>query len=239
MERVVNLDAEMMWQGARFRFRTQRAVVGQWYISDVSISAEEAEYPQNDECSTAIEIFEGLTMADNSNSTTSGPLIDDACQLDELPADVWFYHEARCTGTMFVTTCDLSQFDAEIRVYKDSEFMDCGVTTPLEMAGCELIGDCESGLGSLVRFECIEGQRYLVQYGSSAGAYGSGFIYVDCEESDEETCLGDYNKDGIVDGQDLATLLASWGDGKADLDGDGEVAGTDLAIVLGAWGICR
>ena len=80
--------------------------------------------------------------------------------------------------------------------------MGCGVTAPLEMAGCELIGDCEAAWLS-VRFECIEGQRYLVQYSST-------MLHKDLSRR--------YNKDAR-DGQDLATLLASWGDGK-DLDGD-------------------
>lgn len=55
-------------------------------------------------------------------------------------------------------------------------------------------------------------------------------------------CFGDLDGDGVVDGADLAALLASWGacsDCAADLDGDGFVDGSDLAAVLGAWGPCR
>jgi hypothetical protein len=63
-------------------------------------------------------------------------------------------------------------------------------------------------------------------------------MFVACEPQEEPDCVGDFNGDGMIDGQDLATLLASWGDAKADLDGDDVVSGPDLAIVLGAWGEC-
>ena len=43
-----------------------------------------------------------------------------------------------------------------------------------------------------------------------------------------------------MDGSDLATLLASWGQAGSphDLDGDGVVGGSDLAAILAAWGEC-
>jgi hypothetical protein len=54
--------------------------------------------------------------------------------------------------------------------------------------------------------------------------------------------IGDINKDGDVDGIDLAALLAAWGtcptrsECIADLDEDGAVDGFDLALLLSAWG---
>lgn len=54
-------------------------------------------------------------------------------------------------------------------------------------------------------------------------------------------CLGDLSNDGLVDGTDLATLLAEWDKGNtpSDLDGDGLVNGSDLAILIGNWGSCE
>ena len=50
-------------------------------------------------------------------------------------------------------------------------------------------------------------------------------------------CAGDINSDGVVDGQDLAIVLAFWGNNdEGDLDGDGTTSGTDLAVVLADWG---
>lgn len=56
------------------------------------------------------------------------------------------------------------------------------------------------------------------------------------------TCPPDFTGDGVVNGADLATLLASWGPdggfGPLDLNVDGVVDGVDLASVLAAWGAC-
>lgn len=52
----------------------------------------------------------------------------------------------------------------------------------------------------------------------------------------------DLDGDGLVNGADLAALLAAWGPCPpkggcpADLDGDGSVDGADLAALLSAWG---
>tara|TARA_Y100000589_G_scaffold319623_1_gene348418 strand:- start:753 stop:1064 length:312 start_codon:yes stop_codon:yes gene_type:complete len=53
-------------------------------------------------------------------------------------------------------------------------------------------------------------------------------------------CLGDIDGSGTVDGGDLTTLLAEWGQlsETADLSGDGFVGGEDLTILLGRWGAC-
>ena len=47
---------------------------------------------------------------------------------------------------------------------------------------------------------------------------------------------GDFNGDGLVDGQDLGVMLSQWGtDGSADLNGDGLVDGSDLGMLLANW----
>jgi hypothetical protein len=54
--------------------------------------------------------------------------------------------------------------------------------------------------------------------------------------------IGDLNGDCVIDGNDLAVLLGSWGTCpageacRADLDGNGVVDGGDLAQMLGSWG---
>ena len=52
------------------------------------------------------------------------------------------------------------------------------------------------------------------------------------------SCSGDFNLDGIVDGEDLSGLLGAWGTKSVDydIDGNGAVEGFDLAIMLGQWG---
>ena len=56
-------------------------------------------------------------------------------------------------------------------------------------------------------------------------------------------CLGDFVKDGVVNGADAAVLLNYWaltgaGASTVDLDGDGIVGAADLAILLNNWGAC-
>jgi len=52
-------------------------------------------------------------------------------------------------------------------------------------------------------------------------------------------CPPDVNRDGYVDGADLAALLAGWGvsgSTPADVNGDDFVNGADLGLVLASWG---
>lgn len=53
-------------------------------------------------------------------------------------------------------------------------------------------------------------------------------------------CVGDINQDGIVDGGDLALVIAAWNtnDPLADLDGTGLVDGRDIGFLLAQWGPC-
>lgn len=53
-------------------------------------------------------------------------------------------------------------------------------------------------------------------------------------------CAGDFNRDGVIDGRDLAAVLGAWGTAnpQVDLNQDGIVNGADLTPVLGHWGEC-
>lgn len=46
----------------------------------------------------------------------------------------------------------------------------------------------------------------------------------------------DLSGDGMVNGVDLAILLAGWGSASADITGDGTTGAGDLAVLLSAWG---
>jgi hypothetical protein len=47
---------------------------------------------------------------------------------------------------------------------------------------------------------------------------------------------GDFDGNGVVNGADLAAVLAYWGTPAGDVNGDGTTDGSDLAVVLGNWG---
>jgi len=86
----------------------------------------------------------------------------------------------------------------------------------------------ECGIADYVSYESIgfSGYHWCHDFTSFSG--------------DEETCTGDLNGDGDVNGADLTILLGSWGtdDDVADLNDDGSVDGADLTLLLGGWGVC-
>jgi hypothetical protein len=59
-----------------------------------------------------------------------------------------------------------------------------------------------------------------------------------------QSCPGDFNGNGTVDGGDLTELLADYGQPSTflcdwtDIDQDGVTNGQDLAILLSGWGPC-
>ena len=67
---------------------------------------------------------------------------------------------------------------------------------------------------------------------------GAADADVDGVPDDCPLCPADFDRDGVVGANDLATVLAAWGTPDADLDGDGDTGATDLATVLAAWGGC-
>lgn len=72
--------------------------------------------------------------------------------------------------------------------------------------------------------------------GSRIIGHGAGVAWM-IEIEDSPACSADLNGDGVVDGADLASLLAAWGSSNspADLNGDGIVDGADLATMLSLW----
>lgn len=57
----------------------------------------------------------------------------------------------------------------------------------------------------------------------------------------KEFCQGDFNEDGVVNGADFGSILASWGlcgGCPQDLNGDGVVSGADVGAFLALWGPC-
>jgi len=59
-----------------------------------------------------------------------------------------------------------------------------------------------------------------------------------------QSCIADITGDRVVDGSDLANVLAQWGpcdplgSCSANISGDSGVDGADLAMVLASWGSC-
>lgn len=119
---------------------------------------------------------EGFFPFDNTNATTDGPPHFGCIQFgeDNLSSDVWSCWTSPCTGTVFVDSCDLTLVDTKMAVYDGCE---CPGTDATLLA----CNDDRCGVQSLVSFEAIEGQSYLLRVGNFPGEQsGTGQIQISC-----------------------------------------------------------
>ena len=80
-------------------------------------------------------------------------------------------------------------------------------------------------------------QLPVVPVSTAFGFDGTWIIRLDADPL-FHPCVADIDGDGVVNGADLAVLLASWNSGVIDLNGDGATDAADLAILLASWGPC-
>ncbi len=196
------------------------------------------EPPPNDLCAAAIPVPEGSTPFTTIGASLDGP--DLPLQCDEgfgfsFEADVWFVHEAICSGPLRIETCGTADFDSRMAVYQ-------GTCDALELVACNDDGlFCAPAGASRVLVEAVCGEIYLIRVGGFKGAAGVAELALTCLGTPcLSPCPADLDGDGVVSGSDLAALLAAWGTKGpiGDLDGDGTVGGADLASLLAAWGAC-
>jgi len=117
-----------------------------------------------------------------------------------------------------------------------------GVNNGTLQSGATITGDNGVGAGA----DCDGNgllDAYEISVGSLADQDANGVP--DCCESAPICipCAGDVDGNDVVNGVDLASVLAAWGtSGKAypgaDVNRDGLVDGSDLAQVLSDWGVC-
>jgi len=92
-----------------------------------------------------------------------------------------------------------------------------------------------SAVGSYTLASVIAQPTRLATQGAGAAQLDPGYLCIDASDLGR---VGDINGDGVVNGIDLATILADWGTtaDRSDLDRNGSVNGADLALVLANWG---
>lgn len=66
----------------------------------------------------------------------------------------------------------------------------------------------------------------------------SAWLSVAMSEGAALACDGDLNSNALVDAEDLAQLLSSWGSSGGDVDGNGTTDAADLSTLLNNWGTC-
>lgn len=135
-------------------------------IAAVTGTMEGTAAPVNDNCSNAAS-YGGQVSFDTTNATTDGPANCD------ISADVWY--EFTAPGGGLLARTQLSTFDTEIAIYRKNT--DCSDITSITCDNSDIPE-------SLVYFQTIAGQKYLVRLGNSDGATGTGrvdIIFVDCD----------------------------------------------------------
>ncbi|MFO0829526.1 MAG: S8 family serine peptidase [Phycisphaerales bacterium] len=155
------------------------------------ICANEADdncAPENDNCSNAITITDGVWAFDNIHATTDG-LANGMCNFfgdNQIYSDVWYRWTAPCTGVLTVSTCGTATFDTKIAVYGQNVLGGCGCPgtnpfTSAPMLACADDTDGCSGNTTTLSVNVTAGDCYKIRIGSySATAQGSGTFVVSC-----------------------------------------------------------
>lgn len=149
--------------------------------------------PANDNCANAQTIVgRGDFPFTNLTATTDGPA-HNACQAfgaDQIEADVWFKWTSPCTELVVVSTCDLTDVDTRIAVYDGTT---CPVTDG-QLISCndDRCGELLDPRQTLVAFDAVEGQTYLVRLGVFPGARrGADNFRILCGPPENASCPGD------------------------------------------------
>lgn len=138
-----------------------------------------------DVCANAVALNAAGTFPfDNTAATTDGPG-HTACVYEQEPQiahDVWACWTAPCTSTAFVRTLNLTQADTKVAVYAGC---DCP-TAANDPLSCNDDLVTTGALQSLLTFEAVAGQQYLVRLGTYPGTPtnvtpgGRGSVTISC-----------------------------------------------------------
>ncbi|HRX84675.1 MAG TPA: hypothetical protein P5572_06600, partial [Phycisphaerae bacterium] len=131
----------------------------------------------NDDCADAIVATNGMPAAVGDNCNASD--IDDAeasCQSNS-GKDVWYSYVAECTGTVTVDTEGSDQPDTVL-----TAFDGCG--------GAEIACDDDGGTGNLsvMTFDAIAGNEYLIRLASFSDGCGTFGLNIACDEAAQGAC---------------------------------------------------
>ena len=185
----------------------------------------------NDLCADAAPLVSGPQSFNTLLAGTEAAQHPKSCKGASFVRDVWFRWTADREGECDLRTCG-SWFDTVLAVYEGP----CEAPT---LVACSDDGALCGGVNaSRLTFLATCGMEYLVRVGSATATAGEASLFFAPAPTVCPDCPADLSGDGLVDAQDLATLLGAWGSATADLDGDGQTNAADLAAMLSAWGPC-
>ena len=136
---------------------------------------------ENDDCSGAVEIFDGDRLFSTLDATVSGPDWDLPKECDggfgtAFGPDIWFFYFPTCNGTLTVSTCNNADYDTRLAAYAECNpdtFLACNDDAP----------DC-AGFTSLLQMQVQCNTMVLIRVGGFDTATGSGTITISCEGED-------------------------------------------------------
>jgi len=156
--------------------------------------------PDNDNCSDAEVITNGVFAYSTLNATTDGPAnpVGVCNDFDENQThhDIWYRYQATCTGELTVTTCDDIHgagdptYDTDLVLYGpygSPGSISCSSSSlSANRLACnddDPVNSCGTGepFSSTIQADVTAGSYYLIRVGGWAnGEQGNGFLGVDC-----------------------------------------------------------
>lgn len=203
--------------------------------------------PANNNCANAAPLSAtGPQFFDLAGATDDGPA-HSACNAPnqtnqgQIANDIWYCLTAPCTGEIFVRTCDESDVDTRLAVYQGCA---CPPTNG-NLLACndDLCG--EFGLQSMIVFDAIQGQQYLIRAGTYPGSPGGpGILDITCGPPPNNSCAAagsccvSRNSAGCYD-DDCRLTVCACDPFCCDVAWDESCAGTGVdGSGCGAMGLC-
>lgn len=203
----------------------------------------------NDTCELAKPITGvGLFDFNNTDAGRDGPahLACDSVVGNQIEKDVWFLWTATCTNRIFVSTCDQSFVDTKIAVYQ-------GAACPTADESLLVCNDDRCGLQTMLTFDAVNGQKYLIRIGSAPGqGGGAGKFRISCGPPPSTncpstgSCCGPTGHGGCSDTSCCRTVCAcdsyccqvDWDGDCATLGFEGSTCGAAVLCVDSCGGGC-
>ena len=172
----------------------------------------------NDECTGAIQIFDGSNAASNLAAVTTTPTCIGS-------NDVWYRYVATSSGSLQASTCGARTFDTTIAIFDG-----CPENGGVQVA----CNDDFCGLGSTVTWAAVQGQTYFVRFAGWAGQRGTADLSIGLPLPTNPTAFGAANPDPVNAGG--STLLEVFVTPGQNPDSTGITVTIDTSSLIGGSG---
>lgn len=101
-------------------FEAECITLGGSWNEFTTCEANSCAAPVNDDCGSAIEVFNGTPQSGDNIDATADGMGDLSCVFEDF-FEVWYYYEAATTDPVWVTLCDAgTDFDTSLRIFDGS-----------------------------------------------------------------------------------------------------------------------